>query len=43
VQWLFTGLLIVATAGVAVYTGYLMRRLFTTPPGLPDVPAEPTS
>ena len=40
VQWLFTGLLVVASAGTAVYTGYLLRRLFTTPPGRPDV--EPT-
>jgi hypothetical protein len=42
VQWLFTGLLIVVSAGIAGYTGYLLRRLFTTPPGQPDVPAEPT-
>jgi hypothetical protein len=40
VQWLFTGLLVVASSGVAVYTGYLVRRLFTTAPGKPDV--EPT-
>ena len=42
VQWLFTSLLIVVSAGIAGYTGYLLRRLFTTPPGQPDVPAEPT-
>jgi hypothetical protein len=41
VQWLFTGLLIVLSAGLAVYTGYLVRRLFTTAPGTPDAPAEP--
>ena len=41
-QWLFTSLLIVVSAGIAGYTGYLLRRLFTTPPGQPDVPAEPT-
>jgi hypothetical protein len=32
VQWLFTGLLIAASAGIAGYTGYLLRRLFTTAP-----------
>jgi hypothetical protein len=41
VQWLFTGLLVMASAGVALYTGYLLRRLFTTAPGRPDVPSEP--
>jgi hypothetical protein len=43
VQWLFTGLLIAVSAGVAGYTGYLLRRLFTTAPGLPDAPAERAS
>ncbi|GAA1244691.1 hypothetical protein GCM10009609_05030 [Pseudonocardia aurantiaca] len=42
VQWLFTSLLIVVSAGIAGYTGYLLRRLFTAPPGPPDVPAEQT-
>ncbi len=41
-QWLFTGLLIAASAGIVTYTGYLLRRLFTTTPGTPDAPAEPT-
>ena len=41
-QWLFTGLLIAASAGIAGFTGYLLRRLFTTLPGRPDAPAEPT-
>jgi hypothetical protein len=41
VQWLFTGLLIAATAGIAAFTGYLLRRLFTTQPGEPDAPVEP--
>jgi hypothetical protein len=42
VEWLFTGLLIAASVGIAGFTGYLLRRLFTTEPGRPDVPA-PTS
>jgi hypothetical protein len=42
VEWLFTGLLIAASVGIAVFTGYLLRRLFTTEPGRPDAPA-PTS
>jgi hypothetical protein len=41
VQWLFTGLLILVSAGLAAYTGYLVRRLFTTSPGVADVPSEP--
>jgi hypothetical protein len=41
VQWLFTGLLIAAGAGIATFTGYLLRRLFTTLPGQPDAPVEP--
>jgi hypothetical protein len=32
VQWFFTGLLILATAGIVAYAAYLLRRLFTTPP-----------
>ncbi len=32
-QWLFTGLLIAVSAGVVGYTGWLLRRLFTTEPG----------
>jgi hypothetical protein len=42
VEWLFTGLLIAASAGITVFTGYLLRRLFTTAPGRPDAPV-PTS
>ncbi len=32
VHWFFTGLLIAASAGTVAYTGYLVRRLFTTEP-----------
>lgn len=32
VQWLFTGLLIAASASIAAFTAYLVRRLFTTQP-----------
>ncbi len=32
VHWFFTGLLIAASAGTVGYTGYLLRRLFTTEP-----------
>lgn len=42
-HWFFTGLLILASAGMLAYTGYLLRRLFTTPPGPPDAPVESTS
>ncbi|MHA6628187.1 hypothetical protein ACU61A_22345 [Pseudonocardia sichuanensis] len=42
-QWLFTGLLIAASAGIAGFTGYLLRRLFTTAPAAPDASAEPAS
>jgi hypothetical protein len=38
VQWILTGLLIVASAATAAYTGYLVRRLFTLEPGVPDAP-----
>jgi len=37
VHWILTGMLIVASLATAVYTGYLMRRLFTLEPGAPDV------
>jgi hypothetical protein len=40
VEWLFTGLLIAASAGITVFTGYLLRRLFTTAPDQPS-PEEP--
>ncbi|MCO1659238.1 hypothetical protein [Pseudonocardia humida] len=36
-HWILTGMLIVASLATAVYTGYLMRRLFTLEPGVPDV------
>jgi hypothetical protein len=42
VEWLFTGLLIAASAGITVFTGYLLRRLFTTAPGPSDNGGEPT-
>ncbi len=42
-HWFFTGLLIAASAGTVAWTGLLLRRLFTTEPGLPDVPVEPAS
>ena len=32
VHWFFTGLLIAASAGTVAYTGYLVRRLFTSEP-----------
>jgi hypothetical protein len=35
VHWMFTGLLIGASGATAVYTLWLVRRLFTTPPA-PD-------
>ena len=40
-QWLFTGLLIATSGGIVAFTGYLLRRLFTTAPAQPDAPAEP--
>ncbi|GAA1306926.1 hypothetical protein GCM10009610_19850 [Pseudonocardia xinjiangensis] len=42
VNWFFSGLLIVTSAGIAAFTGYLLRRLFTTEPGTPDVTREVT-
>jgi hypothetical protein len=36
---LFTGLLIMASLGTVAFTGYLLRRLFTTEP---ETPVEPT-
>jgi hypothetical protein len=38
VHWFLTGLLIAASAGTVGFCGYLLRRLFTTEPGTPDVP-----
>jgi hypothetical protein len=32
VHWFSTGLLIALTAGTAVWTGYLLRRLFVVEP-----------
>jgi hypothetical protein len=40
VHWFFTGLLIAASAGTVAFTGYLLRRLFTTGPGAPDLTGE---
>jgi hypothetical protein len=34
VQWFFTALLILASAGTVGYAAYLLRRLFTTPPAV---------
>jgi hypothetical protein len=42
VHWFFTGLLIAASAGTVAFTGYLLRRLFTTEPAAPDMPGEGT-
>lgn len=40
-HWFFTALLIAISAGTVGFAGYLVRRLFTTPPapvdGEPDV------
>ena len=41
-HWFFTGLLIAASAGTVAFTGYLLRRLFTTEPAAPDMPGEGT-
>ncbi|MFC5994501.1 hypothetical protein ACFQE5_09795 [Pseudonocardia hispaniensis] len=42
-HWFFTGLLIATSAGVVAYTGYLLRRLFTTEPAqTTDAPAGTT-
>jgi hypothetical protein len=44
VQWMLTGMLIIASAAIAAYTGYLVRRLFTLEPGVPQpsAPVAPT-
>jgi hypothetical protein len=43
VQWMLTGMLIIASAAIAAYTGYLVRRLFTLDPGAqPSGPVAPT-
>lgn len=39
-NWFFSGLLIAASAGILGFTGYLLRRLFTTEPATPDVSRE---
>jgi hypothetical protein len=42
VHWLFTGLLVGASGATAVYTLWLVRRLFTTAPvPLPDSDTDP--
>jgi hypothetical protein len=43
VNWVYTVLLIAVSAGTVGFGGWLLRRLFTTEPGTPDLPAEPTS
>lgn len=40
-HWFFTALLIATSAGVVGYTGYLLRRLFTTEPDAAVAPPEP--
>ena len=37
-HWFFTGLLIAVSAGTVAFTGYLLRRLFTT--ATPDAATE---
>ena len=39
-HWLFTGLLIGVSGATAVYTLWLVRRLFTTAPGAAPAPVE---
>jgi hypothetical protein len=39
VEWLLSGVLVAASAGITVYTGYLLRRLFQAEPGPADVVA----
>lgn len=41
VNWFFSGLLIAVSAGVLGFTGYLLRRLFTTAPAAPDPEVAP--
>ena len=36
VQWLFTGVLLASCGGIVAFTGYLLRRLFTTAPAEPE-------
>ncbi len=38
-HWIFSGLLIAVSAGTLAFTGYLLRRLFTSDPGPSDGPA----
>jgi len=40
VHWLFTGLLIIVSAGTVGFTGLLLRRLFTAEPGRPNTRSE---
>jgi len=40
VHWLFTGLLVGVSGATAVYTLWLVRRLFTTAPAPAPVPDE---
>ncbi len=39
-HWFSTGLLIALTAGVAAWTGYLLRRVFVVEPADRTTPAE---
>lgn len=38
-HWILTAMVVAASAATVVYTGFLMRRLFTLQPGTPDVPS----
>jgi hypothetical protein len=42
VHWFFTVLLIAASVGTVVFTGALLRRLFTTAPDAAAALAHPT-
>jgi hypothetical protein len=39
VEWVFSGVLVAVSAGITVYTGYLLRRLFRTEPLAADAPS----
>ena len=40
-QWMYTGLLILAGASTVAYIGFLLRRLFTLEPAGPPAGEEP--
>jgi hypothetical protein len=41
VHWFLSGLLIAVSAGTLGFTGYLLRRLFTSGPGTAEAPSAP--